>query len=407
MRKHVFLLAFSLLSFLIHIGSLQAQWIHSTVPSGLGANQSILASIGNNIYFADENQLFVSDNDGMSWTNITDALGTGGIGAIFARGTNLYVVEGDSIFRSSDSGNSWSSITSGLPPYTFQAVAGDDTDLFAAGSGVFYSINSGANWVRRDTGLPPDVYITALAISGSNIYAVSTFYGIFHSANNGLSWSSINNGLPPSTPIHAITTLGENILVGLLGTEYDTADDVFRSTDSGLTWTQSSTGLSEWDTVWSFATFGSRIFASMDQGGVYCSYDTGKTWVENNWKPYPTPLTRSIATTNQSVFVDTYLRGLWQRPLSDFASVQTTPTLSTETELFPNPTSGFITIHDAAESVLHVSVANVLGSEVAGSGDRVPGTGEISLDLSKLPPGTYFVRITTAEGVVMRKVVKD
>jgi N-acetylneuraminic acid mutarotase len=75
--------------------------------------------------------------------------------------------------------------------------------------------------------------------------------------------------------------------------------------------------------------------------------------------------------------------------------------------LSPNPTSGFITIRGGAESVLYVSVANVLGIEVAGSGDREPGSGEISLDLSKLPPGTYFVRITTPEGMVMRKVVKE
>jgi hypothetical protein len=53
-----------------------------------------------------------------------------------------------------------------------------------------------------------------------------------------------------------------------------------------------------------------------------------------------------------------------------------------------------------------VSVLSVLGVET-GAGFRGPGSGQITLDLSQLPSGTYFLRIETSAGSVLRKIVRE
>jgi hypothetical protein len=61
-------------------------------------------------------------------------------------------------------------------------------------------------------------------------------------------------------------------------------------------------------------------------------------------------------------------------------------------EIYPNPTLGLITIRSGMP-ISEVHVLNVLGEEVL----DMPRANysEISLDLSKLPSGTYYARLST------------
>jgi hypothetical protein len=74
-------------------------------------------------------------------------------------------------------------------------------------------------------------------------------------------------------------------------------------------------------------------------------------------------------------------------------------------EIYPNPATGMVTILSGGTSIYGVRVLNVLGTEVI----DVPNehASECSLDLSKLPAGTYFARIETANGIVVRKILKE
>ena len=71
--------------------------------------------------------------------------------------------------------------------------------------------------------------------------------------------------------------------------------------------------------------------------------------------------------------------------------------------VFPNPTNGLVTI--AGNDLKQAQVINALGQCVA----TIKGEGEqLTVDISDLPAGVYFVNITDGEGrKCVRKVVKE
>ena len=74
-----------------------------------------------------------------------------------------------------------------------------------------------------------------------------------------------------------------------------------------------------------------------------------------------------------------------------------TPDKSVAVDIYPNPTTGFITLSQFAERV-----------EVLDNWGRLVAVAEnvINMDLSDLADGTYTLRISTQGTVVLKKVVK-
>lgn len=68
-------------------------------------------------------------------------------------------------------------------------------------------------------------------------------------------------------------------------------------------------------------------------------------------------------------------------------------------DLFPNPTSGFITIQ-TVESIKGIKVITM-------NGRTLLTTKSTQIDLSVYPTGVYFVNIETENGVVTKRVVKN
>ncbi|MFI5264945.1 MAG: T9SS type A sorting domain-containing protein, partial [Candidatus Kapaibacterium sp.] len=73
--------------------------------------------------------------------------------------------------------------------------------------------------------------------------------------------------------------------------------------------------------------------------------------------------------------------------------------------LSPNPTTGIITVHNAPANILHVTVSSILGESIIEL--THPNAPEFTLDLSKLPPGTYIARFSMANEVITRKILKE
>ena len=71
--------------------------------------------------------------------------------------------------------------------------------------------------------------------------------------------------------------------------------------------------------------------------------------------------------------------------------------------LFPNPTTGQLTIDNGQLTIINVEIFDVFGRKVL----EPPLTVLRSYDLTVLHPGVYFVKITTEAGQVVKKVVKE
>ena len=75
-------------------------------------------------------------------------------------------------------------------------------------------------------------------------------------------------------------------------------------------------------------------------------------------------------------------------------------------QVYPNPTSGEIQVTSYELQVTSIEVYDVMGRKALTSPVSFPSL-ETILNIAHLPPGIYFLRIQTDEGVVVRKVVKN
>jgi len=75
-------------------------------------------------------------------------------------------------------------------------------------------------------------------------------------------------------------------------------------------------------------------------------------------------------------------------------------------EIYPNPTTGELKIQNLTFKVTDLQIFDVYGRNILTSPMPLLSH-EISLNISHLQPGIYFVRITTEKGVVTKKVVKQ
>jgi hypothetical protein len=146
------LLSFFAIVVLLGAQSLQAQWIQTNGPYG----RSVRCFAGN--------------------------------------GSNLFAGTGG-LFLSTNNGTSWTAVNTGLTNTNAQALVVNGSNLFAGtwGGGVFLSTNNGTNWTAVNTGLT-NTDVLSLAVNGSNLFA-GTYGSVFLSTNNGTSWTAVNNGL--------------------------------------------------------------------------------------------------------------------------------------------------------------------------------------------------------------------
>ena len=69
--------------------------------------------------------------------------------------------------------------------------------------------------------------------------------------------------------------------------------------------------------------------------------------------------------------------------------------------VYPNPVDNLL--HVSADQIEHLELFSIVGSKVY---DGKPAANESDIDMGRLTPGTYALRITTPNGVFVRKVVK-
>jgi photosystem II stability/assembly factor-like uncharacterized protein len=229
-----------------------------------------LAVSGTNLFAAtDSSGVFLSTNNGASWTEVNTGLTNPYVYALAVSGTDLFAgTRGGGVFLSTNNGTSWTEVNTGLTNPDVRALVPDlSGNLFAgtSGGGVFISTNNGTNWTQ--TGLAPYVY--ALAVSGTNLFA-GTPSGVFLSTNNGTSWTAVNTGLT-NVGVRALAVSGTNLFAGTEG------DGVWLSTNNGASWTEVNTGLTSTE-VRALAVSGTNLFAGTYGGGVFLSTDNGTNW---------------------------------------------------------------------------------------------------------------------------------
>jgi hypothetical protein len=352
--------------------------------------------------------VFLSTNDGTSWTQVNTGLTNTNVRSLAVKDANLFAgTWGGGVYLSTNNGTGWTQAIYGLTnPYVL-SFAVTDTNLFAGidGGGVFRTANSGTSW--HQAGLL-SYFVPALAVHVSGSLFAGTTRGIFRTDDIGNTWTPVNTGLT-STSVYSLAVNGTNLFAGTIN------GGAFLSTNNGTNWTQ--IGFVN-ITVWSFAVAGMNLFAGTS-GGVYFSTNNGTSWTPVN-AGLPNTNIRSLAVSGTNLFAGTSGVGVWRRPLSEMiVSVEPTPeevpTQFSLSQNYPNPFNPTTTITYALSSQerdgvrLHVTlkVFDLLGRAVATlvNEPRPAGTHSVKFNAEHLPSGVYFYRLQAGAFHQTKKLV--
>lgn len=258
--------------------SVEAQWVPTNGPAGTTAYR--LFTTDGNILAGTNGGLFLSANEGQTWTPRSNGIAFPMIFDVAKKGSRLFVAtNGSGLQRSDDNGQSWSNSNAGIPYTSFSAVAVIN-DVVLLGSytngGIYRSVDDGISWTKITDGIGGLETVLSFLVSGNNLYA-TTYSGIYLSTNNGESWSSINSNLP-STGISAFTLVGSDLIVSVqVGKQ---GYDIYKSDDQGASWSfVAATGLTD-KQVWRFKEYNNILFAST-ASGLFVSEDAGSSWSLN------------------------------------------------------------------------------------------------------------------------------
>ncbi|MBK6760512.1 MAG: hypothetical protein IPG73_07375 [Ignavibacteria bacterium] len=109
-----------------------AQWVQTNGPHG--GDIRCMAVSDTNLFAGTYGSagVFLSTNNGASWTAVNTGLTNNIVLSLAVSGTNLFAgTEGSGVFRSTNNGTSWTAVRIGLPRINVRSLAVSGTNLFA------------------------------------------------------------------------------------------------------------------------------------------------------------------------------------------------------------------------------------------------------------------------------------
>jgi ELWxxDGT repeat protein/autotransporter-associated beta strand protein len=179
--------------------------------AGTVAQLAIAPSDPNTIYAAGGGNIYVTTNDGASWTLRNP--GNSPIGGIVVDPQNSRIVfdvgssfGGNKVLRTMDGGVTWQNLTGNLPDLPTNALAINGTTFYVGNdSGVYTSIDDGTTWAKLATGLPnvevrdlqydPVRKILTAATFGRGVWQISTATTIPLTVNTLADETNAGDGL--------------------------------------------------------------------------------------------------------------------------------------------------------------------------------------------------------------------
>ncbi len=379
---------------------LHAQWQKTNGPDG---QIECFAVIDNSIFAGTAgNGVFLSTDNGSSWTAVSTGLVSNEAHALLARGSDLFVgFWGGGVYKSTNYGTTWTQVDTGLTDSDVETLAVSGGDLFAGTvgfwGGVFQSSNDGFNWLNMNDGLTFPI-VTSLAISGSNMFAATGGGGVFLSTNGGNHWTPVNTGLT-DTMIYTLAINGNNIFA-IAGDSLGEIGNIFLSTNNGSSWTFK--GRLFPGNAYALAVSGNNIFAAGD-GGVFRSSNNGDSWIaENDGLDSYSILINALVVKGDTLFAGTDFDNVWKRSVSEMITSVKNPSTGSPANFsldqnYPNPfnPTTTITYRIPVVSNVRLEIYDILGREVKAlvNERQTAGSHYVTFNAGSLPSGVYIYKL--------------
>jgi photosystem II stability/assembly factor-like uncharacterized protein len=356
---------------------------------------------------------------------------------IAIRDSNIFTGTKSGIYLSKNNGITWTSVNNGLLCDTVLSIAIKDSNIYAGTcNGLFLSTNNGSDWLVLNNGFK-NISIWSIIVKDSNIFiGFGGSKGVYLSTNLGKTWKARNYGLPLSSPalgdIYSLTFCGTSLLAGTnngyyitynLGNDWTqgsgfagymiesfvTKDDklfaadescsgVYLTTNCGDTWSKMNNGLPD-TFVSKIALCDTSIIACIHDGhgyskGVYLTTNNGTYWYNVSEGLSLKSLVWSLEGNNKYIFAGTWGDGIWRRSIADFGlKVKDISNTNLKFQIYPNPTSNYLNLksQNTKPEKYILTIMNIEGQEVLSK--NVEFRDSYKLELPELRNGIYFLSL--------------
>lgn len=210
----------------------------------------------------------------MTWQSVNDGVLNFGIQDIVALDNSIFVAQANEIFVSFNDGNTWSNVSNGIGSTTINALAVDSEDqaVFAGNNILYKTINNGLTWQPITGGGLPTQTISSITIFSETIYVGFSNGQLWRSINDGQSWNNLTSNLSGSFVRNVIQLQNGRILTS-------TNNGIFASDNNGITWQLKSP---TFNFVGRILRMSETVLTAPCLSGSIFSFNDGETWFLNN-----------------------------------------------------------------------------------------------------------------------------
>lgn len=400
MKKHGYLFALTLAAFLAAINC-NAQWTQSALPV---TNQiTDILTYGNVWYVATANNGIQSTQNFTDWTSSSSGIGTSDIRRIVTsiEGASivLYASTANGIYRSTMLGYNWTAVSNGLTSLNTGAFFSDGTILLVStADGVFRSENFGQNWSAVSIGASNQT-VRCFLKNGTDILAglANTGSYLYRSTDNGLTWLPYGSGM---YEVNLLAKLGDELFAA-------SGTLMYHSTDNGLTWSPASSGLVPGMNIMDMTTLGNYLYVATLAGGYVQHTDSSSFRMITAGMPQGGYMINTVGVSSDNVVFGVIANGLWYADSGVITSTGSSEL--TDIRLYPNPVNDKCSLSVAGwqGKVIVAGVWDIYGRKVMDAFSGVFPAGGIGIDVSSLPGGIYFLRISDGDSLLIKKFIKQ
>ena len=360
-------------------------------------------------YIAGDGSLIKTTNAGITWTVDTNGMGymyyqNDFITVFFIGQDTGYVADlGGDLLKTTNAGTSWhfQTVAQGQGCSSMYFI-NSNTGYMVGEAEISQTLNGGVTWNQLSFGTNGGNQLYSVFFPDSLTgYAVgfdsSCTYGIvLKTINGGSTWHKLP--LLADYELYSVFFTDDNTgyVVGYLGVNLKTVD-------GGETWTDLH--------ISTMAPLNSILFITPSKGyivsqhgDIFHTSDAGSTWIADSsgtwnglYSIFSTDTATAYAVGNFATILKTGYGGV------TFVE-EHKPTVTNFT-IYPNPANDEITIETSLSPVIsQLSIMNLNGQVVLTRQITGPKN---QLDVSTLPSGVYFVRLTNEKTVKVGKFVKQ
>jgi len=408
------ILLFVILAFSMNVF---AQWTsQNSFPQGKALSS---------IYFTDDNKGYaVGDSGtiiktidaGVNWTKLASGT-TNNLNSVYFVDANTgYAVGGlGTILKTIDAGTNWTALLSGISNSLLSVRFTDANTGYAVGvnNSILKTIDGGKAWTDLSIGPNGDIFSVYFTDANTG-YAACSYTrngGIIKTVDGGKTWtfqsSSLNHG-----PLYSVYFTDSNTGYAVGGNFFsDKFSLILKTTNGGLDWiTQNSTNINR---LWSvYFTDTNTGYAVGDSGTILKTMNGGTDWIIQDSQTSSNLTSVYFADANTGYVVsgdfasagnDTILKTINGGGLTTEVKNQSQNLVYYK--IYPNPSSDKITIETSAKlTQSELSILNINGQELMTRQITEPLT---QINISNLPNGIYFVRVTGDQKVHVEKFLKQ